>query len=83
VTLGFRAEDVCSGAAASNLTGAAYSIERLGDSVNVSIKTKESMVTIKVNKESDFQPGDKVSGNISNSDCFLFDHHNGQAIERV
>ena len=82
VTLGFRAEDVHTGAAASNLTGAAYSIERLGDSVNVSIKTKESMITIKVNKESDFQLGDKVSGSICNTNCFLFDHHNGQAIER-
>jgi len=83
VTLGFRAEDVRIGTATSNLTGATYSTERLGDSVNVSIKTNESMVTIKVNKESDYKLGDTVNGYISASDCYLFNYHNGQAIAQI
>ena len=83
VTLGFRADNVSSTTESSNLTGTAYAIERLGDSVNVAVKTEHSMVTIKANKESDYKMGDKVSGSISAADCYLFDHHSGQAITRI
>ncbi len=79
VTLGFRAEDasLTEGKQKGQISAPIYSFELLGEASMVTVKTGNSMSSVKADKDFALEIDDKVSINVPASICHLFDSNTG------
>ena len=81
VTLGFRAEDatLCE-AASGEVSAPIYSVELLGDSTLVTVRSGEALVAAKASKTFRAEIGDAVGFRLVPQQCHLFDRATGRRI---
>ena len=73
--LGFRAEDATiSDGNIGNITGPIFSIELLGDSVMVTVKIENCLISVKMSNTYVASIGDKVSISVLSTKCQIFDY---------
>jgi multiple sugar transport system ATP-binding protein len=81
VTLGFRAEDSSiSEKKGAELVAPVYSMELLGESTMVTIKSGKSLISVKAGKEYRVEIGNEVSISIPIGICHLFNLETGERI---
>ena len=81
VTLGFRAEDAYIASDKEiELEGPVYSMELLGESTMVTIKSAQSLISVKADKDLRIEIGKEVSISIPKRICHLFDRKTGDRI---
>ena len=82
VTLGFRAEDarVAAPGEPAQATAPIYSIELLGDTTMISIRSGEALVAVKADKEMEAEIGQEVGFAIEPSICHLFSAETGERL---
>ena len=81
VTLGFRAEDACIASDKKiELKGPVYSMELLGESTMVTIKSAQSLISVKADKDLRIEIGKEVSISIPKRICHLFNTKTGDRI---
>ena len=83
VTLGFRAEDASvapAGAGGAGAEAPIYSIELLGDTTMISIRSGEALVAVKADKEYGAEIGAPVAFSIDPAICHLFSAETGERL---
>ena len=81
VKLGFRAEDAfISANKRVELKGPVYSMELLGESTMVTVKSNDSLVNVKADKDYRIEIGKEVKVSIPKEICHLFDANTGERI---
>lgn len=83
LTLGFRAEDagLTEGRKKGQISAPIYSFELLGDASMVTVKTGNSMSSVKADKDFDTGIGETISIDVPASICHLFDSKTGERID--
>ncbi len=76
LTLGFRAEDASVGRA-GQIEAPAYTVELLGDSTMVTVRSGEALVAVKAPKDYRAEIGETVSIAVPVAACHLFDASSG------
>ncbi len=76
VTLGFRAEDAAV-AATGQISAPAYTVELLGDSTMVTVRSGEALVAVKAPKDYRAEIGETVAISVPTAACHLFDAETG------
>ncbi len=81
ITLGFRAEDAfVTSTKKVALEGPVYSMELLGESTMVTIKSADSLISVKADKDFRIGIGKEISISIPLGICHLFDFKSGERI---
>ena len=81
VTLGFRAEDAnISSNKKVELSGPVYSMELLGESTMVTVKSNNSLISVKADKDYRIEIGKEVTVSIPKEICHLFNAKTGERI---
>ena len=81
VTLGFRAEDAfISSKKQVQLTGPVYSMELLGESTMVTVKSNNTLISVKADKDYRIEIGKEVTVSIPKEICHLFNAKTGERI---
>jgi multiple sugar transport system ATP-binding protein len=81
VTLGFRAEDASvSTEGAAQITAPVYSMELLGDATMITVRSGQSMMAVKADKEFRAAIGDSFSATVPASICHLFNTQTGERL---
>ena len=81
VKLGFRAEDAfISDNKGVELKGPVYSMELLGESTMVTVKSNDSLLSVKADKDYRIEIGKEVTVSIPKEICHLFDTKTGERI---
>ena len=81
VTLGFRAEDASVAQEASaQITAPVYSMELLGDATMITVRSGQSMMAVKADKEFRAAIGDSFSATVPANICHLFDGKTGERL---
>ncbi|MEM8540951.1 MAG: sn-glycerol-3-phosphate ABC transporter ATP-binding protein UgpC [Pseudomonadota bacterium] len=83
LTLGYRAEDasLTEGKKKGQITAPIYSFELLGDASMVTVKTGDSMSSVKADKEYSTGIGETISIDVPASICHLFDSKTGERLD--
>ena len=76
VTLGFRAEDAAV-AQAGQITAPAYTVELMGDSTMVTVRSGDALVAVKAHKDYRAEIGETVTIAVPAAACHLFDAGTG------
>jgi len=80
VTLGFRAEDATVSTSLAQINADVYTMELLGDATNVAVKVEDALVSVKTHKDYRATIGERVSINVPNEICHIFDRASGNRI---
>jgi multiple sugar transport system ATP-binding protein len=79
VTLGFRAEDASVATKGkAQITAPVYSMELLGDATMITVRSGQSLMAVKADKEFRAGIGDSFSATVPPSICHLFDAKTGE-----
>jgi multiple sugar transport system ATP-binding protein len=81
ITLGFRAEDASIVESGGEISGAAFSVELLGDATMVSIKAGGELVSVKSEKNYYSEIGSTVMAHVPANLCLLFNEETGEMID--
>ncbi|MEO1264998.1 MAG: sn-glycerol-3-phosphate ABC transporter ATP-binding protein UgpC [Pseudomonadota bacterium] len=81
ITLGFRAEDAQLADGDGDIKSEVYSYELLGEASIVTVRSGDSMSSIKTDKEFEAEIGQTVAANVPAGVCHLFDHASGVRID--
>lgn len=80
VTLGFRAEDALMSDRDGPISAPIYSVELLGDATMITLRSGDTLVSIKADKEFRAKIGDPFSAMIAPANCHFFDARNGERL---
>ena len=81
ITLGFRAEDASIVESGGEISGAAFSVELLGDATMVSIRAGGEIVSVKSEKNYYAEIGSTVIAHVPANLCLLFNEETGEMID--
>ena len=81
ITLGFRAEDASIVESGGEISGAAFSVELLGDATMVSIRAGGELVSVKSEKNYYSEIGSTVMAHVPANLCLLFNEETGEMID--
>jgi len=81
ITLGFRAEDASIVESGGEISGAAFSVELLGDATMVSIRAGGELVSVKSEKNYYAEIGSTVMAHVPANLCLLFNEETGEMID--
>ncbi|SVA02234.1 uncharacterized protein METZ01_LOCUS55088 [marine metagenome] len=81
ITLGFRAEDASIVESGGEISGAAFSVELLGDATMVSIRAGGEIVSVKSEKNYYAEIGSTVMAHVPANLCLLFNEETGEMID--
>ena len=81
ITLGFRAEDASIVESGGEISGAAFSVELLGDATMVSIKAGGELVSVKSEKNYYAEIGSTVIAHVPANLCLLFNEETEEMID--
>ncbi len=81
VTLGFRAEDASVATKGkAQITAPVYSMELLGDATMITVRSGQSLMAVKADKEFRAAIGDSFSATVPANICHLFDAQTGERL---
>jgi len=81
ITLGFRAEDASIVESGGEISGAAFSVELLGDATMISIRAGGEIVSVKSEKNYYAEIGSTVMAHVPANLCLLFNEETGEMID--
>ncbi len=81
ITLGFRAEDASIVESGGEISGAAFSVELLGDATMISIRAGGEIVSVKSEKNYYAEIGSTVMSHVPANLCLLFNEETGEMID--
>ncbi len=81
ITLGFRAEDASIVESGGEISGAAFSVELLGDATMISIRAGGEIVSVKSEKNYYAEIGSTVIAHVPANLCLLFNEETGEMID--
>ena len=81
ITLGFRAEDASIVESGGEISGAAFSVELLGDATMVSIRAGGEIVSVKSEKNYYAEIGSTVMAHVPANLCLLFNEETEEMID--
>ncbi len=79
--MGFRAEDASIVESGGEISGAAFSVELLGDATMVSIRAGGEIVSVKSEKNYYAEIGSTVIAHVPANLCLLFNEETGEMID--